>query len=261
VVACLNCLGGVGFFLGGAAELLAHDYHGFINFNYVAGSALYSIASAFLLVMWQGNDFGGSLLNQLNQSMCAGSTVDVTSKGQDGVCVRVQRQRRHTLSVGASVVESLGRRLSLAPVNGTNLTESEGKKKTKLSLRGVLSLCIYCWLFVCTNVNFLIGIILHRSGERAFSEVAMTLVWILAVKLVLVVHSAITTVPNEQPYRFAMQSMWFLLVLAAAIQTLSLLITLPVIAKHQGHHIDTGMADIATISSSTNQHTSHGGEL
>lgn len=265
VVALLNCLGGIGFFLGGAAELVAHHYSAFIHFNYLLGSALYSVASAFLLVMWECNDFGGSLLDQLNHSICTGNVVNIKPEGQEGMRVSVDRQK--SISVSGAVPVSPSRRLFEGCLSNLTAFSAGEAHKTKLSLRGALSLCVYAWLFVCTCVNFVSGILLLPSGRHTLSDVAMVFIWLLAVKLILVVHSAIATVPNEQPYRFAMQSMSFLLLCAAAIQTVILVTEIPLLAGPAvGHGIGSHSAGPVGAGNGTQpfaafQQPSHGGEL
>jgi hypothetical protein len=223
-VALLNCVGGLAFFLGGYAELFSHHSSAFINFVYLAGSSAYTAAAILFLVMWQGNDFGGTLLSQLNRAIYHGEVVSIepgdnkngggAAKGsnspQSGLRVRLVR-------------DTFSRRLSDAFSIGP-VIEPQGSHK--LSLRGVASLCIYCWLFVCTTINLLMGVLLH-TPRRNLADTAMIFIWMLGVKVVLVIHSAITTVPNEQPYRFAMQSMWFLLASAAVVQTYDLTTSIP----------------------------------
>lgn len=257
-IAWLNCTGGLCFFLGGAMELFWHHHVAFIRLAYLVGSLEYTVASALLLVMWQGNDFGGTLLNQLNHAICAGSTVNITpsppvsgGEGKDGLLVRVGGSARKTVRKMSNVgMEHLS--------NAFGIVQSA---QTKVSLRDVVSLCICCWLFVCTTANLVLGLILLQSGHRDIADVAMTLIWALVVKVVLVVHSAITTVPNEQPYRFAMQSMRFLLLFAAAVQTTSLFSSIPLGVGHHNGFAAGAPGGHDGAPASLTQAIAHGGEL
>jgi len=241
-VAWLNLVGGVGFFIGGLVELFAHHYHTVIHGCLLVGWSLNSIAGVLLLIMWRGNDFGGSLLSQLNSHISSGNVVSI-EQGSEGVQISLEkkpeRERRPSISDRMSSAISKVRKMSdamtdtithKAPDAARKISESvhdtfsleSHKHEATLSLRGVISLSMYCWLFVCTTINFVMGLLLVPTGHRSICDVAMTLVWMLVIKVVLVVHSAVTTIPNEQPYRFAMQTTRFLLVVAAAVQTVHL---------------------------------------
>merc|ERR1712232_111967 len=220
---------------------------------YLVGSIIYTVASGLLLMMWQGNDFGGGLINQLNLAISDGRMVSIGPTGQEGVQVCVDKQ----LSIGG-VIRGVSRHMSKT-VENFQVFGSQDASTKKLSIRDVISLCMYCWLFVCTTANFVLGILLLQSGERSFSDVAMTLIWVLGVKVVLLVHSAITTVPNEQPHRFAMQSMWFLLFFAAIVQTVSLFSSIPL-----GTAAPLGGLSAGAASQASAGHlppAQHGGEL
>lgn len=157
------------------------------------GMALYTVSCVMLLVMWRSNDFGLTLLRQLNASLGEGAQITISATAQG---LRIQ----HTSpSLQARELAQNGSR--------------------KLSMRGVIFLVIYCWLFACGAMNCLAGLFMATGASEHLFTLTGGILWLVVVTLVLIVHSSVTSVPNQQPYWCAMQAMRCTLFLTMLWQT------------------------------------------
>jgi len=204
-----SSIGGTLYFIGGIAMVFGDHWkneHSIVHKSYMAGSALYVVSSLVLIWMWRGNEYGLTLLRQLNAAVKAGAeqgaVVDLHNTG--GVT-----RMKVTLPEGGQ-----------GDVSPPSVEEKE--QANKFSLRGVVFIVLYCWLFAATSVSCALSVGWREVSARHIVDFTSEIVWMLAVTIVLVIHSIITSVPNEQPYRCAMLGMRFTLLLGAITQTVLL---------------------------------------
>lgn len=205
-VAICNLVGGLNFFLSCAATIGAEPSNAavaFGHFNLWMGAICYCLGGMLLIVMWRANDFGLCLMNQLNNAAKSGHGVEIGAQGE-GLTMRL----RHTLTGN----------LPTALIAASEVAR-DGQH---LSIRGVSFLVCYCFLFSVSYVNCVNVYAYGESDLRHFTDFAMAFIWILTVIIVLVVHSAVTNAPNQQPYRMAMFSMRFILFCATVVQSVVL---------------------------------------
>lgn len=222
----LNTVGGLAFLLGAAAGLLWRAAHArltvFIGIAYLVGSVLYTLSSLVLLKMWRSNDFGLTLLSQLNRALHAGRTVRVVPFGLPGAYNL--RLRRQASAPEVPVFFVAAAAASQDAAEEAQQGEGQGARKM-LDLRGVAFVTVMCWLLVALTMNLLIGALwrTHTRDIHVASLWRMNFVGVLAVSVLLVVHSTVTSVPKEQPYWFAMQATRSIVLLAAIAQTQALM--------------------------------------
>merc|ERR1712176_421813 len=94
-----------------------------------------------------------------------------------------------------------------APVEGPQQGQEQqegAEASNQFSTRDVVFLVVYCWLLAITMMNAVVSIFHPEGRWRHVSDVANCWLWMLVVLVVLVVHSAVSSVPNYQPFRLAM---------------------------------------------------------
>jgi len=229
-----NTLGAVCFFIGGVCEVLhnrdktpydkqwwaaAANFTGdcgfllgvifgffestkkYVQLCFAIGISMFVVGGIMFIVLWRGNDFGFTLLSQLNAVAESGGEVTLRGTGEGMVSVK--------------------KKLSPAAELERQETEDleEELKKSRLGSRDVVFLVIYCWLGSVAAMGVVVSVY-HAEGQwRHFTDVADCWLWMIITMLVLVVHSAIASVPNMQPYRLAMLSTRVLMFVAAIVQT------------------------------------------
>jgi len=202
--AMLDCLGGFGYFMGGVACLSESPTAVLLcKVCYLGGISMYLVACVLLFVMWRANDFGLLLLRQLNHAIMSGGEVTLAPVG-GGVRINLQ---------------------SLAPSgNAQQPGGSSANRAHRFSVRGVVFLIIYCWLFTCCLMKCTAHILLlQRDFYNNLRDFAESALWLLIVSIVLLIHSSITTIPNQQPYRLGMILMRITLSMGALVQTSQLM--------------------------------------
>merc|ERR1719330_1696831 len=89
----------------------------------------------------------------------------------------------------------------------------------RFSTRAAFFIVIYCWLFSCSLMNSVVSIFRVEDTGRHFSDVVNDWLWMVVAFLVLVVHSAVASMPSEQPFRFLMLCARGVLTASAVMQT------------------------------------------
>mmetsp|Transcript_66128 Transcript_66128/g.166776 ORF Transcript_66128/g.166776 Transcript_66128/m.166776 type:complete len:496 (+) Transcript_66128:175-1662(+) len=200
-----NFIGGANFLLGSLPGMTAPMNEGwglqsFVYLNFMVGSALFIFSSCLMIIMWRANDFGLTLLNQLNFALRSGGVVGVSSSSANR--------------------DYVGLRM-LMPEEAP----SEDASVHKYSLRGAFFIMLYCWFaFVSVANTFFREQQFNHAEEARWLElillVGMQVFVVVVVILVLVIHSVVAEVPEEQPYFCVLISTRCVLVMGAVVQTI-----------------------------------------
>uniref|UniRef100_A0A7S4UZA3 Uncharacterized protein n=1 Tax=Alexandrium monilatum TaxID=311494 RepID=A0A7S4UZA3_9DINO len=201
-----NAAGDTMFFMGSLPDLfLAGTDSPFkdswVSLNYSLGSFMFILSAILMLAMWRVNDFGLTLLKQLNLAIRATGYIGLAR------------------SVGAKATqEYIGLRIDLPE------DKEYGDDDRRLSARGAMFIVIYTWFAFVGIVNTTSKHIWYESLEgthllQHFLDLGMQLFTLCVIGLVLVVHSVITELPDEEPYYFALMASRFALVYGAIVQT------------------------------------------
>eukprot|EP00932_Pfiesteria_piscicida_P020936 SRR837773.7736.p2 GENE.SRR837773.7736~~SRR837773.7736.p2 ORF type:complete len:192 (-),score=71.57 SRR837773.7736:3-578(-) len=153
--------------------------------NYMIGSGCFIVSSAMLVLMWRANNFGMTLLRQLNLAVKTKGFINLTGSttNEEHVGVRVP------------ISDEAGDGAEAAPV------------EEQLSLRGALYIILYCWFMFVAMANCMFRE--QRFSKRhaadwmwmdMMMDLCMQLFVVVIISLVLVMHSVVTEVPDEQPY-------------------------------------------------------------
>lgn len=207
-VSIMNCIAGALFFSGGVAGLLATP-GSTPGVCFALGISIYVVTSMLLIIMWRSNDFGLTLLRQLNSTLRAGSPVSITHTA-DGMVIR------HGTGLPRPARADTSGQARESPTG----QEGAGSHAGRLSVRGVVFLLLYCWLFACSTMNCVACMFADSGSGENLLRLAGGILWLFVVAIVLTIHSSLTSVPNQQPYRLAMLAMRGTLFFAAVLQTL-----------------------------------------
>eukprot|EP00929_Paragymnodinium_shiwhaense_P069692 TRINITY_DN35158_c0_g1_i3.p1 TRINITY_DN35158_c0_g1~~TRINITY_DN35158_c0_g1_i3.p1 ORF type:complete len:560 (+),score=77.72 TRINITY_DN35158_c0_g1_i3:146-1825(+) len=239
-------LGGCGFFWGGFCEM----YHvrdkpfttewwtalsdlvggmGFFAGAYVTercntlGIVLYLIGGCLALILWESNDFGLVLLKQLNTALRLGGPVTVApAAGSDGGVVI-----RHAPAIPRPASPS-------GDGHHPRREQSQvARPEKRLSTRAVAFLIIYCWLASLSILHAVAS--LYEQGDIWFRirNACVDVLFAVVVTIGLTIHSAVPSVPNQQPYRLAFISTRFTLLFAAIFQSACLWHSISMFATSQ----------------------------
>lgn len=228
----INTFAGFLFFLGAAAGLPCADGHAHFTeiagVSYLVGSVLYTLSSVLLLKMWKCNDFGLTLLSQLNRALHAGRIVRVTPSFMRPATTSFETCRmKYTTTAPVTTLDGPGTPVFHSAAGQEEASSQDAAKEAgkRLSLRGATFITLLCWLLVAMIMNLLIGTLWPCSARDInFNGLyGMNIVGVLAVSVLLVVHSTITHVPKEQPFNFAMLAMRSIVVIATIVQTRTLM--------------------------------------
>eukprot|EP00747_Dinoflagellata_sp_TGD_P185566 gnl/TRDRNA2_/TRDRNA2_42159_c0_seq1.p1 gnl/TRDRNA2_/TRDRNA2_42159_c0~~gnl/TRDRNA2_/TRDRNA2_42159_c0_seq1.p1 ORF type:complete len:558 (-),score=70.37 gnl/TRDRNA2_/TRDRNA2_42159_c0_seq1:63-1736(-) len=273
--ALFDCLGGFFFFFFAAARFPNAGYDEASRLGFFLGSVFYVVGSALCLRMWRANDFGLTLLGQLNHAIKTGDKVVIAAarKDQGNMDTRALRVSRRSTAVPngferqtstaneekqvgrspthsprlseaarprASVVitsaEDGGALLKCSSNHGSDSSLGNQNQEAETadkdtgkphSTRGVVFLCMYCWLCVCTAANSIRHLVRPESMLHHITAALMGLAWFASVQGVLVIHSVVTTCPAEQPYRCLMLVGRGILVVVTVVQTVTLAASMP----------------------------------
>lgn len=197
----MNTMGGMTFLAASLAPLLFDPGHGwnkpaFVHLNYMVGSACFVVSSVLMIMMWQANEFGLTLLGQLNfMNRSRGS-------GQQNV--------RHSFP------------------DESQKSRFGSKVASTRSLRPVFFILVYCWFTFVALANCLFREQRFAlAEERAWFEMVLDLLMqvfvVIVIFLVLVIHSVVSEVPDEQPYWCALFTLRGVLICGAMVQTVWLI--------------------------------------
>lgn len=212
-VSVLDCIGDLAFVVGSVCLFIPSVPVKTCRICFVAGMALFLVGGIMMLVMWRVNDFGLALLRQLNDVLRAGSFVNLNVSSVEGGF-----QIRHA----GSQLDHRGH---------------ASTAKSRLSTRGVIFIVIYCWLASCSAMNGAASLFAETGSGRILTDVMNSILWLLIVLIVLIIHSAVTSIPNQQPYRFAMLLMRFTLLAGTLSETFSMAKWLPNVKYPLWHSI------------------------
>jgi len=176
-----------------------------------------------MVAMWKGNDFGLTLLGPVNEALRLGHSHETTSSGN--LRVQLPDAEEH------EEVRELQRAAS-----GSRIARHE-----KMSTRGAFFLVMYCWVFAVTGMNLIASLYRDEGMGGHINDVLNAMLWIAVVMVVLLIHSAVTHVPCEQPYRLAYATSRLVLFFVAVYQTHFFLQWLPNV-EHPNGHAPTGHA-------------------
>eukprot|EP00930_Biecheleria_cincta_P099381 TRINITY_DN91004_c0_g1_i1.p1 TRINITY_DN91004_c0_g1~~TRINITY_DN91004_c0_g1_i1.p1 ORF type:complete len:505 (+),score=66.01 TRINITY_DN91004_c0_g1_i1:88-1602(+) len=192
----LNFIGGVDFWLSACPSIVG-EYATLVS---VKGTVVYLLGAILALCMWRGEQFGLSLISNLNR---------VHRNSGTQIAVRTDR------STGASQVVPVS-----APEKGS-LKLMDEVVTPKLSWRGLLFV-IMCVLCGTSQLLNLCGVIAapweFERGERTTlrhiaSECIAGLVSVVGVHMVILLNSVNVRIPKEQPYHLLTKMMRLLLTL------------------------------------------------
>jgi len=213
--ALADLVGGFLFLTGCMPDIVAPSWTGedkrfFVDLTFFIGSALFCFSSALLIVMWRANDFGLTLLNQLNHAIKAKGVVSLApAPGPTGeVGIRVQLP---------ATSEAL---------QGTHPVKEDEQNEQNFSTRTVMYIIVYCYFFCIAIIDTICKQLWHYHSYRPhtlrhFTDIAIQVFVVLVIMLVLLLHSAVTDVPGHEPYRFIMIAGRTLLVAGAISQTIT----------------------------------------
>jgi len=189
----LSLIGCVSFFAASLPSVLAPSWSGateiiYVNTGYAVGSVMFALASVLMLKMWRANDFGLAMIPQLNRL-------------GDGE---------------ASPVNNLVRRK--AQEEGE---EDQATEDGRLSIRSCFFIIAYCWFMCVATFDCMIedvetqrkGMLLRTTGTGIHVFV------VLVVFVVLLLHSAVTSIPDHEPFKSASYLCRFILLLGATCYT------------------------------------------
>jgi len=203
-----NLVGGTCFLLGCLPVLIDPSWSGrasiiYVHMGFFVGSCCFAVTSILRLLMWRANDFGLTLLNQLNQAVELNAEVSIYQGSND---------------------ESVGlrfRRRSVSNANEALVLQDDGK----LSIRGVTFIVLYCWFICIALIDVLIEAIWYK--KRGFTEgiffytgIGMHCFTVCAIFMVLLMHSVVTQVPSQEPWRFAFYATRVIMVLGMTCVTI-----------------------------------------
>lgn len=141
-VAMMNLLGSLNFLLGSLPSLTYPAWSlgaKWTAFNFGLGAAFFAISSVLMVVMWRANDFGLSLLKQLNFAFQARGHVSIARTSAGSGAAESHIGVRVHLPAGASSTDSL-----ISPTSGPTF-----------SLRATAFIVLYCWFAFVAIMNSL----------------------------------------------------------------------------------------------------------
>jgi hypothetical protein len=205
-----NFVGGAAFLAAASPGVLVPSWRGeardsWVHGSYLVGSALFALSSILLIIMWRANEFGLTLLNQLNFATRGGVKL-VMGRGPQGTFM-MRAQRR-----------------------SADEKQQEPETQDSFSPRGVFFILVYCY-FLCVALVNCICKILWYSVHHPWSvdnrlltvvDLGFQVFLILIVVLFMVIHSVVTQVPHEQPFFCAFMSARFILFCGAVLQSITL---------------------------------------
>jgi hypothetical protein len=211
----LGYIGGVLFLIGSFPGLFLPLWKSkaqelLVKWSFFIGSLVFVPQSVFLLIMWESNDFGLTLLSQLNHVV-----------KQEGVATLAQRGERIGIQRPASPQK---REHEEKEENGLDVQENT------MSARTAIMLCVYCWIVSMATIHC--SVIILRWAHRVDPAIE---VWamldgilgqvftIFVVFLVLVMHSAAARIPKIQPYKCVFIGFRFIFVFSALIETFAVI--------------------------------------
>lgn len=240
----LNTIGSV-FFLSGSAPGVIFSYvdldesamelkRMWADVTFFAGSLLFVFSSVLLIVMWRCDDFGLTLLRQLNHAIRAGAVVALqapASPAQTRAIAGADGRSGHgvhgDLGSRAADAAQIAVRVELSQASGAaEASPLEVQSKPKFSLRGTFFVFVYTWFIFVAIVDVLCKQLWYSNAcetsrhlLRHVAEIVTQVFLVLGILLVLALHSVMTRVPAEQPYRAAVLGCRLLGLVGAVAQT------------------------------------------
>jgi len=191
----LSLLGCLSFFAASLPTVLAPDWSGateivYVNISFAVGSVMFALASVLMLMMWRANDFGLAMIPQLNH--------------RDGE---------------ARPANNLAR-------NAQGEEQDEATEEGRLSIRSCFFIISYCWFMCVATFDCMIedvetqrkGLLLRTTGTGIHVFI------ILVVFVVLLIHSAVTSIPDHEPFKSASYLCRFILLLGTICYTVDVFV-------------------------------------
>lgn len=192
-----DAFGSLCFSLGAIPRLPSES---FAEINWFLGSLFFVISSVLSLVMWEANDFGLTLLKQLNR-----------------------RKKIRSSTFAVSTAGTTRKKIDVRYLDDPEVMETKGK----MSARDIVFIIIYCWLASVTITNCVVKHLWFWHGEGRYIvelEIDMSLeIFVLCVVfLVLLIHSVVIHLPDVEPYRCALLLTRAIMTFGALAQTTGL---------------------------------------
>lgn len=202
----LNLIGSVSFVAASAPSAFVPSFHGrgeelYVNFGFMIGFVFFAVASVLCFLMWRADDFGLTLLSQLNLAVKADAAVKIKTGESGQIGIQVLHQH-----------------------DAENATNAEAHSN-KLSIRGVFFIVVYIWFICMAMVDCVIeGVASAKDTTlRAWTGVGMHTFVVLMVFIVLIIHSVVIQIPSHEPFRSAMILGRFTLVGGAVCQSVEVI--------------------------------------
>eukprot|EP00405_Crypthecodinium_cohnii_P036222 CAMPEP_0206547270 /NCGR_PEP_ID=MMETSP0325_2-20121206/13198_1 /ASSEMBLY_ACC=CAM_ASM_000347 /TAXON_ID=2866 /ORGANISM="Crypthecodinium cohnii, Strain Seligo" /LENGTH=504 /DNA_ID=CAMNT_0054046547 /DNA_START=145 /DNA_END=1655 /DNA_ORIENTATION=+ len=220
-----DMLGSIGFFVAAFPGIFSE--HGspmsmrLVYFGYLVGSFLFVCSSVLLICMWRINNFGMTLVRQLNLLPPPHGQLLANGSPDSGMLMAGQaspvREGRRSSASSSYADEAAPPALVSAAVQEHHL----------LSMRDTFYIIAYCWFAFVAISNCLFReqrlYFLHSKLEMVWMDIMMDFcmqVFVLVViSLVLVLHSVVVEVPDEQPYYCTVITARIVLICGAVVQT------------------------------------------
>lgn len=211
----LNLIGSISFVAASAPSAFVPSFDGrveelYVNFGFMIGFAFFAVASVLCFFMWRADDFGLTLLSQLNLAVKADAAVKIKTGESGQIGVQVLHQH-----------------------DDEDATHAEAHSNSnQLSIRGVFFIVVYIWFICMAMVDCVIeGVeyteLSHTSSKdttwRAWTGVGMHAFVVLIVFIVLIIHSVVIQIPSHEPFRSAMILGRFTLVGGAICQSVDVI--------------------------------------
>eukprot|EP00930_Biecheleria_cincta_P046689 TRINITY_DN32234_c0_g1_i1.p1 TRINITY_DN32234_c0_g1~~TRINITY_DN32234_c0_g1_i1.p1 ORF type:complete len:511 (+),score=63.23 TRINITY_DN32234_c0_g1_i1:69-1601(+) len=191
----LNLTGSISFVAASAPSVLVPSFQGrgeelYLNIGFIIGFVFFAVASILCLLMWRADDFGLTLLSQLNLAVKADAALEIQSTESGQIGVQVLHHR-----------------------DGENSKNAEAHSN-QLSIRGVFFIVVYIWFICMAMVDCVIEgveytnlsrtLVAKDARLRAWTGFGMHTFVVLIVFIVLIIHSVVVQIPSREPFRSAM---------------------------------------------------------
>lgn len=209
-----NLMGSLSFVASTVPSVLLPGFQGreeelYVNIGFMIGFGFFTVGSILCFLMWRADDFGLTLLSQLNLAVKADAAVKIKTSESGHIGVQVLH--------GKDIEDANGTEDSVTQVN-------------QLSIRGVFFIVVYIW-FICMalidciieGAEFMELRQKHDSTLVVWTGIGMHAFIVLIVFIVLIIHSAVIQIPSHEPFRSAMLLGRFTLVAGALCQSVDVI--------------------------------------
>lgn len=190
VASWFTLLGSVAFTVASVPPLVSAwaDLHIVSDMGYFLGAFFFAVNAVLLLLLWEADDFGLTMLKQLNR---------VTEVSRYGTA-------------------------KMAPY------DEQDSQDSKMSIRDVTFITIYCWFITMAGLDCIIkeewykeGF--YREGLLLFTGLGMQIFVVIVVFIVLLIHSVVLQVPKAEPFRSATYATRAMMIFGAFCQSIDVI--------------------------------------